>query len=46
MYHVLLRCLNPYCSGRWSRTIISDYITALNGDGLILVVVEDDLVRS
>ena len=35
--------LNPYCSGRWSRTAIQ---AALNGKAtvLILVVVDDGLV--
>ena len=38
-------CLNPYCSGRWPRTLADeiDFIDASNG-GLILIVVEDGLV--
>ena len=38
-------CLNPYCSGRWSRTLLlssSKYVVSLV---LILIVVEDGLVR-
>ena len=35
--------LNPYCSGRWSRTKIMK-ITVKNGGVLILIVVEDGLV--
>ena len=37
--------LNPYCSGRWPRTLADeiDFIDASNG-GLILIVVEDGLV--
>ena len=36
-------CLNPYCSGRWSRTadfLELEFIDAV----LILIVVEDGLV--
>ena len=37
-------CLNPCCSGRWSRTMVkADLGTALV-EVLILVVVEDGLV--
>ena len=40
------QCLNPCCSGRWSRTI-NDYEYPYNHiNVLILVVVEDDLVQS
>ena len=40
-----VQCLNPYCSGRWSRTpddgdFKGDYV-----DVLILIVVEDGLVQ-
>lgn len=35
--------LNPYCSGRWSRTV-HIYRKGLKGRVLILVVVEDGLV--
>ena len=39
-----LTCLNPYCSGRWSRTRNkSEYKHQI--DVLILIVVEDGLVR-
>ena len=42
---VIDECLNPYCSGRWSRTpddgdFKGDYV-----DVLILIVVEDGLVQ-
>ena len=40
----MVPCLNPCCSGRWSRTI-NDYEYPYNHiNVLILVVVEDDLV--
>ena len=38
--------LNPYCSGRWSRTIIKDVDTTKSYQVLILIVVEDGLVRA
>ena len=42
----MVPCLNPCCSGRWSRTI-NDYEYPYNHiNVLILVVVEDDLVQS
>ena len=41
---LVMTCLNPYCSGRWSRT----YINPSKEDNcevvLILIVVEDGLV--
>ena len=36
-------CLNPCCSGRWSRTAFETYVW-LKKAVLILVVVEDGLV--
>ena len=46
MHFVLpLSCLNPYCSGRWSRTEKFDEFTAHMWD-LILIVVEDGLVHA
>ena len=40
------KCLNPYCSGRWSRTL-PEYADEPWGDAvLILIVVEDGLVLS
>ena len=40
----IVKGLNPYCSGRWSRTLLSlaDFEEA--GAVLILIVVEDGLV--
>ncbi len=46
MYHVLLRCLNPYCSGRWSRTVELTTRQMTREAVLILIVVEDGLVRT
>ena len=41
----LLTRLNPYCSGRWSRTgVLSYYLVCLINKVLILIVVEDGLV--
>ena len=37
--------LNPYCSGRWSRTHISKFDLLSVSAVLILIVVEDGLVR-
>ena len=38
-------CLNPYCSGRWSRTSEEfDFLDRANAV-LILIVVEDGLVH-
>ena len=37
-------CLNPCCSGRWSRTGIGNYLSCLVFYVLILVVVEESLV--
>ena len=36
--------LNPYCSGRWSRTILI-FVDNLKHLVLILIVVEDGLVQ-
>ena len=36
-------CLNPYCSGRWSRTFVC-VLKVLLLTVLILIVVEDGLV--
>ena len=38
-------CLNPYCSGRWSRTLMTLYHSQLLLQVLILIVVEDGLVQ-
>ena len=38
-------CLNPCCSGRWSRTGLEKMIKADCGDVLILVVVDNGLVH-
>ena len=37
-------CLNPYCSGRWSRTHSAMSASQLEAAVLILIVVEDGLV--
>ena len=38
--------LNPYCSGRWSRTLINYTLNRKMINGvLILIVVDDGLVR-
>ena len=42
--HVRICCLNPYCSGRWSRTAKS-ILLLLMEFVLILIVVEDGLVQ-
>ena len=39
-------CLNPYCSGRWSRTEQLIAIEHLQCCVLILIVVEDGLVQA
>ena len=36
--------LNPYCSGRWSRTYAGMILKKLGLNVLILIVVEDGLV--
>mgnify|MGYP004524725569 CR=1 FL=1 len=36
--------LNPYCSGRWSRTLEKMLKQDINEAGLILIVVDDGLV--
>ena len=36
--------LNPYCSGRWSRTNAAKTVSAEVTEVLILIVVEDGLV--
>ena len=36
--------LNPYCSGRWSRTAVGRFALDYDGDVLILIVVDDGLV--
>ena len=38
-------CLNPYCSGRWSRTATVYARSVLDTEVLILIVVEDGLVH-
>ena len=38
-------CLNPYCSGRWSRTACNGAPIDIAPSVLILIVVEDGLVR-
>ena len=38
-------CLNPYCSGRWSRTGGDLNLRQVSMGVLILIVVEDGLVR-
>ena len=40
----MISCLNPYCSGRWSRTDGDIRHTAMSARVLILIVVEDGLV--
>ena len=37
--------LNPYCSGRWSRTDLTNGIIKFKRKVLILIVVEDGLVQ-
>ena len=41
----MINCLNPYCSGRWSRTHPS-HSNECPSDVLILVVVDDGLVQT
>ena len=43
--HSILPCLNPYCSGRWSRTYGNNFSRAQWRYVLILIVVEDGLVQ-
>ena len=43
---LLLLCLNPYCSGRWSRTMETIIALIWNQFVLILIVVDDGLVLS
>lgn len=38
--------LNPYCSGQWSRTLSFGISAVASGVVLILIVVEDGLVRT
>ena len=38
--------LNPYCSGRWSRTHAFGTVELSNAKVLILIVVEDGLVQN
>ena len=46
MSGIVVSSLNPYCSGRWSRTIKSVAMFTNNGSVvLILIVVDDGLVR-
>ena len=40
----LIACLNPYCSGRWSRTYGNHLQLQNQALVLILIVVEDGLV--
>ena len=40
----IVTCLNPYCSGRWSRTRKNAGLAELTDEVLILIVVEDGLV--
>ena len=40
-----LTSLNPYCSGRWSRTV-QDYKRSLWEKVLILIVMEDGLIQT
>ena len=45
--HIVLQMccsLNPYCSGRWSRTICTSFDNCNRNIVLILIVVEDGLV--
>ena len=39
------QCLNPCCDGRWSRTLTADEQLLQRTHVLILVVMEDGLVR-
>ena len=41
----LMDSLNPYCNGRWSRTAVFLYCSVHNCRVLILIVMEDGLVR-
>lgn len=38
--------LNPYCSGRWSRTLAKSEEIQVTQEALILVVVDNGLVQS
>lgn len=44
MHSGSLTCLNPYCSGRWSRTNFGQQRVAAENVVLILIVVEVGLV--
>ena len=44
LYRLILSSLNPYCSGRWSRTLDAGHCPKLRQRVLILIVVEDGLV--
>ena len=41
---VMVLCLNPYCSGQWSRTPLTIVFMSLNSLVLILIVVDNGLV--
>ena len=45
-YYLAPKGLNPYCSGRWSRTLAALMIANILVMVLILIVVEDGLVLS
>ena len=40
------KSLNPYCDGRWSRTRQFMHVVYLTPNVLILIVMEDGLVRA
>ena len=42
---LLKKGLNPYCNGRWSRTPNAWHSCKQGGSVLILIVMEDGLVR-
>ena len=41
-----IACLNPYCSGQWSRTILVFHLGLIVVSVLILIVVDNGLVQT
>ena len=41
---LILQSLNPYCSGRWSRTLVASLIISFSMRVLILIEVDNGLV--
>ena len=45
-FRLMEKCLNPYCSGQWSRTSPSSNGYSRHSGVLILVVVDNGLVQA